>query len=74
MKFINRIQIMIFMLIGVTACAGKIVHLENAQGARITCEVSTASAMMTGVLVRDGSIYNCVRDKEAAGFKVVGEE
>lgn len=55
-------------------CAGRIVHLENDQGTHLTCEVSTTSAMMTGVIVRDSSIDDCVRSHKAAGFKVTREE
>ena len=60
--------------IGVTGCAGRIVHLESAQGAHVTCEVSTTSAVMTGVIVRDNSIESCVQQHKAAGFKVTHEE
>lgn len=70
----NRIIILMVSTVLLASCSGRIVHMENEQGARIKCEVSMGSAMMTGILVRDSAIENCVRDKESAGFKVVGEK
>lgn len=70
----NKIIALTITITLLTGCTGRIVHMENEQGVKIKCEVSMASAMMTGVLVRDGSINSCIRDKEAAGFKVVREE
>ena len=55
-------------------CSGRIVHLQDDRGNEVTCEVSTGSAMMTGVLARDAAIDNCVKDRKEAGFKVISEE
>ena len=70
----NKTIILIASTALLASCAGRIVHMENGQGDRIKCEVSMGSAMMTGVLVRDSAIDSCVRDKEAAGFKVIDEK
>ena len=58
----------------VSGCTGRMVHMENDQGNKVTCEVSTGSAIMTGVLARDASIDKCVGDRKQAGFKVISEE
>ena len=72
---IKTYAITILALIGiVSGCTGRIVHMENDQGNKATCEVSTGSAMMTGVLARDSSIDKCVEDRKQAGFKVTSEE
>ena len=74
MKHMDKIIIIIAATLTLSGCAGRIVHMENSQGAKITCKVSTTSAMLTGVIARDSSIRECVNDKKAAGFKVTGEE
>jgi len=66
--------IVIIFTVNLTACAGRIVHLEDANGTQLTCEVSTGSAMMTGILIRDNSIEKCVKQHESKGFKVTSEE
>lgn len=74
MMRLSRLMLVIFLSFALAGCTGRIVHMKNDQGAEITCEVSTMSAMMTGVLIRDGSIDNCVKQKESAGFKVMHEQ
>lgn len=74
MKLIIYVTLIVLSTYGLAGCTGRIVHLENDQGTHLTCEVSTVSAMMTGVLVRAGSIDRCVRQHEAAGFKVTRED
>lgn len=73
-KNINTILVVSAVALTVTGCAGRTVHLKNAQGVEITCKVSTGSAMMTGVLMRDSTIDDCVKEKEAAGFKLTRED
>lgn len=55
------------------ACTGKSVVLKNAAGKTAKCEVSTESAVMTGVLIRDHTIDKCVKHYEAQGYKKVSE-
>lgn len=74
MKLTKIILLVLVSISFITGCAGRTIYLKNDQGTEITCKVSTASAMMTGVLVRDSSIDDCVREKEAAGFKVTHEK
>ena len=74
MKKLNVLMTIMLLIFVTTGCTGRIVHMKNDQGSEITCEVSTMSAMMTGVLIRDSSIEDCVKQKKAAGFKVTHEE
>lgn len=57
-----------------SGCTGRIVYMQNAEGNEVTCQVSTGSAIMTGVLARDAAIDRCIKDREKAGFKVISEE
>ena len=74
MKSITLAAVISISFLATTGCTGRIVRLENDQGTRLNCEVSTLSAMMTGVLIRDAAIDKCVSEHEAAGFKVIHEE
>jgi len=74
MKNITIKIIALSLLAFIVGCAGRIVHMENDQGNKIDCKVSTTSAMLTGVLVRDSAIDDCIKQHEAAGYKVTGEK
>ncbi len=68
------ISSVLITMAGLSGCAGRTVHMQDKQGHKIDCEVSTTSAMMTGVLVRDSAIDDCVEQHKAAGYKVTSEE
>ena len=71
----NTYTIIILTFVGtISGCTGRIVNMQDDQGNNVTCEVSTGSAMMTGVLARDSSIDKCVEDRKKAGFKVTSDE
>lgn len=74
MKKISKLITMLLLILVISGCTGRIVHMKDKRGTHITCEVSTLSTMMTGVLVRNHSIDNCVNQKKVVGFKVVYEE
>ena len=68
------VSIILVTILFLSACTGRIVRMQDERGHNINCEVSTTSAMMTGVLVRDNSIDECIKQHKAAGYKVSGEE
>ena len=54
-------------------CTGQMIMLENEQGQRVKCEVSTTSAMLTGVLMRDAKMEKCVNEYKGQGYTKVIE-
>lgn len=68
-----RKYLIITLAIIITGCAGQRIVLENDEGKRVTCEVSTASAMLTGTLMRDAKMRKCTSDYEDKGYTKVIE-
>ena len=63
------------IVLSLCGCAGQVIVLENEQGQRVKCEVSTASAMLTGVLMRDAKMEKCTREYKEQGYtKVIQAE
>ena len=73
MKLVTHIAVYVAFIV-VSGCVGRTVYLENEQGVKLTCRVTTGSAMATGVLARDSYIDNCVEQYKAQGYKVTGED
>lgn len=69
-KSLVPLTVAIVMLSG---CTGRTVLLENAKGEIAKCEVSAGSAVLTGVIIRDMTISDCVAEYEKAGYKRVGK-
>lgn len=63
------------ILVSLTGCVGQHIVLQNQEGESASCKVSTGSAMMTGVIMRDRKMRKCVEDYEAEGYtKVIKAE
>lgn len=55
-----------------SGCTGQTVLLKNNNGELAKCEVSAGSAYLTGIIIRDMTIDQCVSEYEKAGYKRVG--
>lgn len=52
-------------------CAGRTVLLRNAEGELARCEVSAGSAYLTGVIIRDLTLKQCVDEYKKVGFRPI---
>lgn len=65
----------LFLVLPVLAgCAGRTVLLRNHQGDLQKCEVSAASTYLTGVIIRDMTIKQCVDEYGRAGYQPVSPQ
>lgn len=62
--------ILLFALL-LSSCAGKLTLMKNSDGDIQKCEVSTMSAMTTGMLLANRDINRCVDNLEKAGYKKI---
>lgn len=58
-------------LLAMAGCAGKTVLMKNDRGDLEKCEVSAASTYLTGIIIRDMTIKQCVAEYQKAGFMPV---
>lgn len=65
--------IFIFLASSLVGCAGQKIVLKNAEGEKVTCEYSTATAMLTGAAMRNAKMKQCTQKYEAQGFTEVVE-
>mgnify|MGYP003436132933 CR=1 FL=1 len=63
--------VFIFSTILISGCAGKVALLKNQEGDVAKCEVSSGDTMLTGVIIRDMTINNCIEEYEKAGYKKI---
>lgn len=54
-------------------CSGQKIVLENADGQQVTCEYSTANAMLTGAAMRNAKMKQCTQRFESQGYTKVVE-
>ncbi len=73
MSRISIVTILIALFISLQGCTGKMVMLKNDSGETAKCEVSMASAMMTGVLIRDHTMDECIKEYENKGYSKVND-
>lgn len=55
-----------------SGCTGKTVLLKNDRGDLQKCEVGAGSTYLTGVIIRDMTIDQCVSEYRKAGYAPVG--
>lgn len=67
------VKLMVFgvTLLGIVSCSGRVVLLKNEKGEMAKCEVKQGEAMVAGVVNRDLSIEDCVKQYEAAGYRKI---
>lgn len=49
-------------------CVGRVVLLKDTQGHLAECRVGAGETYLTGVIIRDMSINQCVQQYESAGY------
>lgn len=55
-----------------SGCTGKTVLLKDSRGDLQKCEVSAGSTYLTGVIIRDMTIEQCIAEYRKAGYSPVG--
>jgi hypothetical protein len=68
-----KLTIFSMLLLSIGGCSGRVVLLKNEQGELAKCEVKQGEAMIAGVINRDLSIEDGVKQYEAAGYKKISE-
>jgi hypothetical protein len=58
----------------INGCTGKTVLLKNNKGELAKCEVSATDTMHTGIIGRNWTIDNCIKEYESAGYHRVTKE
>ncbi len=66
-----KLTVLGVIFFGVVGCSGKMVLLKNDKGEMVKGEVTQNEAMVAGVINRDLSIEDCVKQYEAAGYRKV---
>ena len=69
MKF--EICVIIFIGMIFTACTGKTILLRGENGDLAKCEVRAGETFLTGVIIRDMTLAQCIKQYEAAGYKKI---